>query len=67
MAQLAKQQLADIQTQLKSAGSLVSLKFTRVGPGGSDQYTAKFDQGSQLWTIKLVDGKITWVNAWPVQ
>jgi len=66
MAQLSKQQLAAVQAQFQSTGSLVSLKFTEVGPGGGDHYIAKFDQGSQEWTIGLFNGKIVWINAWPL-
>jgi hypothetical protein len=44
---------------IAALGSLQSVNFKGVGPGGADIYNVKFERGSLEWRIFLdADGKI---------
>jgi hypothetical protein len=59
LAAITREQLPSLQGRLVSAGALISLKFTGVGPQGADIYHAEFEHASLEWRITLTpDGKI---------
>ena len=59
LAQVMRRQAAQIQDQLTKLGALQSITFSGVGPGGSDIYSVKFENGEMEWRIALApDGKI---------
>jgi CubicO group peptidase (beta-lactamase class C family) len=66
LAGATRQQLPQIQAELQKLGSLRSLTFKGVGPGGMDIYTAGFENGALEYRIALgLDGKIEGANARP--
>ena len=59
LAQVMRRQAAQIQDQLTKLGALQSITFSGVGPGGSDIYSVKFENGEMEWRIAFApDGKI---------
>lgn len=59
LAQVMRRQAAQIQDQLTKLGALQSITFSGVGPGGSDIYSVKFENGEMEWRIALApDSKI---------
>jgi hypothetical protein len=62
-AVLARQNETPSESLIKSLGSLQSLTFKGVGPGGFDIYEVKFDNGTVDWRIFLTpDGKVAGVG-----
>jgi CubicO group peptidase (beta-lactamase class C family) len=62
-AVLARQNETPSESLIKSFGSLQSLTFKGVGPGGFDIYEVKFDNGTVDWRIFLTpDGKVAGVG-----
>jgi serine-type D-Ala-D-Ala carboxypeptidase/endopeptidase len=60
---LARQNESPTEALISSLGSLQSLTFKGVGPGGADIYEVKFDNGLVDWRIVLVpDGKVASVG-----
>lgn len=58
-AEVTRQQLPEIKSAVHNLGSVQSLTFRRVGPGGADVYLVEFDKGAQEWGILLgADAKI---------
>jgi CubicO group peptidase (beta-lactamase class C family) len=61
-----RRQMEQLPTPLAQLGSLQSVTFTGVGPGGADIYTAKYGKGSVVYRIWLgADGKIENANVRP--
>ena len=59
LADATRQQLPQVKSMLTQLGSVESLLFKGVGPGGADIYEVKFEHGSAEWRIMLgQDGKI---------
>jgi bla regulator protein BlaR1 len=59
LIEATREQLPDLQRELTSLGSLVTLKFIRVGAEGADIYKAEFEHGNREWRISIAaDGKI---------
>lgn len=59
LAEVTKQQLPQLQAAMKQFGTLQSLTFKGVGPGGADIYEAVFEHAKTEWRIALnPDGKI---------
>jgi serine-type D-Ala-D-Ala carboxypeptidase/endopeptidase len=59
----ARQSESTTEALIASLGSLQSVTFKRVGPGGFDIYELKFDTGSVDWRILLSpDDKIAGIN-----
>jgi len=59
LAEAARQQLSRLQSMLGSVGSLQSITFKGVGPGGADIYQVKFEKASFDYRIWLAsDGKV---------
>jgi hypothetical protein len=68
LANATRQQLPQLQPMIAGLGTLQSLKFTGVGPGGADIYQVKFEKGSLEYRIWLApDGKIESANSRPGQ
>jgi CubicO group peptidase (beta-lactamase class C family) len=66
LAEATRQQLSRLQSMLSSQGSLQSITFKGVGPGGADIYQVKFEKGSFDYRIWLApDGKIDNANVRP--
>jgi hypothetical protein len=64
LADAARAQRTAIQADLARLGTLQSLTFKSVGPGGADIYEAKFANGTQEWRLRLApDGKLSMVNS----
>jgi hypothetical protein len=62
-ALLARQNETPSEALINSLGSLQSLTFKGVGPGGFDIYEVKFDNGSVDWRISLApDGKVAGIG-----
>jgi hypothetical protein len=59
MANITRQQLRTLQKTVTDLGAFESLTFMAVDPrSNADVYTAKFAEGSLIWSIKLTeDGK----------
>jgi D-alanyl-D-alanine-carboxypeptidase/D-alanyl-D-alanine-endopeptidase len=55
-AELARPQAEHLEGLIDGLGTLQSITFKGVGPGGFDIYEVKFDKGSLDWRI-LLDGK----------
>ncbi len=53
LAAVTRQQLPMLKTTMAQLGTLQSVTFTGVGPGGADIYTVKFEHGSTEWRIML--------------
>ena len=59
LAELTRQQLPELHSEISKLGSMQSMTFKRVGPGGADIYFVEFDKGALEWRIWLgADGKI---------
>ena len=59
LAAATRQQLTGIQSMFAGFGTLQSISFKGVGPGGADIYQVKFDKGSIDYRIWLApDGKV---------
>jgi hypothetical protein len=59
LADIARPQMPHIEDLIAGLGSLQSVDFKGVGPGGPDLYNLKFEHGSLEWRIFLdADGKI---------
>jgi CubicO group peptidase (beta-lactamase class C family) len=56
LAQATRQQLSRLQPLLGRLGSVVSVSFNGVGPGGADIYEVNFENGSAEWRIALDEG-----------
>jgi D-alanyl-D-alanine carboxypeptidase len=56
LAQATRQQLSRLQPDLGRLGSVVSVSFKGVGPGGMDIYEVNFENGSAEWRIALDEG-----------
>ena len=54
-AEIARPQAEHIEALLSSLGTLQSITFKGVGPGGFDRYDVKFERGAIDWRI-LIDG-----------
>jgi hypothetical protein len=62
-ANLTRQQLPSLKVTVVQLGTVQSVTFKGVGPGGADIYEAKFDNGSAELRIGLTtDGKIAGVR-----
>jgi D-alanyl-D-alanine-carboxypeptidase/D-alanyl-D-alanine-endopeptidase len=58
-AEVARSQAEHVQGLINGLGTLQSITFKGVGPGGFDIYELKFDHGSLDWRILLdADGKV---------
>src|SRR5450432_153971 len=59
LANFLREDLPGIQGQMKQLGAVKAISFKRVGPGGSDIYEVKFENGEVECRIMLAsDGKI---------
>jgi len=59
LAELTRQQLPQLQPEISKLGSMRSITFKGVGPGGADIYLVEFFKGALEWRIWLgADGKI---------
>jgi hypothetical protein len=59
LAEIARPQMPQAEDTIAALGSLQSVNFKGVGPGGADIYDVKFERGSLEWRIFLdADGKI---------
>jgi hypothetical protein len=59
LAAIARPQMPHAEDLIGGLGSLSSVEFKRVGPGGADIFTVKFARGSVEWWIFLdADGKV---------
>jgi len=59
LANFLREDLPGIQGQMKQLGAVKAISFKRVGPGGSDIYQVKFENGEVECRIMLAsDGKI---------
>lgn len=60
LAALAREQSAMIKDDLERIGSLKSVSFKGVGPGGWDVYDVRFENGNMEWGFALAaDGKFS--------
>ena len=67
LAQATRQQLPQLQSTIVGLGTLESVKFTGVGPGGADIYQVKFEKGTLEYRIWLgLDGKVDSANVHPI-
>ena len=59
LAEAVREELPNMQSQLQSAGEILSVKFQSVGPQGEDVYEVRYENDEALWTIfVLADGTI---------
>jgi CubicO group peptidase (beta-lactamase class C family) len=59
LAEIARPQMPHIEDMIADLGSLQSVSFKGVGPGGADIFNLKFEHGSLEWRIFLdTKGKI---------
>ena len=66
LAAATRQQLPQLQSTITQLGSVQSVSFKGVGPGGADIYQVKFESGSLEYRIWLgLDGKIESANVRP--
>jgi len=66
LAEATRQQLPQIQPEISKLGSIQSVTFTGVGPGGADIYLVGFEKGALEYRIWLgVDGKVESANFRP--
>jgi serine-type D-Ala-D-Ala carboxypeptidase/endopeptidase len=67
LADVTRQQLPQLKTVMGQLGTLQSVTFTGVGPGGADIYQVKFEHGSTEWRISLgPDGKAIGIGFRPI-
>ena len=58
-AEVARPQAEHVEGLIGGLGTLQSITFKSVGPGGFDIYEVKFEHGSLDWRILLdTDGKV---------
>jgi hypothetical protein len=68
LADVTRQQLPGLQTMMTDKGTLQSVTFKGVGPGGADIYEVKFEKGSLDYRVWLrPDGKVDSANVRPSQ
>jgi len=53
LANVTRQQLPQLKTTIAQLGSVKSVTFKGVGPGGADIYEVKFEHGSTEWRILM--------------
>jgi hypothetical protein len=59
LAEIARPQMPHVEDLIASLGSLQSVVFKSVGPGGADIYNLKFEHGALEWRIFLdAQGKV---------
>ena len=59
LAEVARPQAEHVEGLINGLGTLQSITFKGVGPGGFDIYDVKFEHGSLDWRILLdADGKV---------
>jgi D-alanyl-D-alanine-carboxypeptidase/D-alanyl-D-alanine-endopeptidase len=67
LADVTRQQLPQLKAVMGQLGTLQSVTFTGVGPGGADIYQVKFEHGSTEWRISLgPDGKAIGIGFRPI-
>jgi hypothetical protein len=67
LAGIRREQLPQLQTMIAKFGSLQSVTFKGVGPGGADIYEVKFEHATTEWRIMLnPDGKIQVISFRPL-
>ncbi len=63
-----RQQLPQLQSEVKQLGTIQSIKFQGVGPGGADIYSVKSENGAWEYRIWFApDGKVEQANTRRVQ
>jgi CubicO group peptidase (beta-lactamase class C family) len=63
-----RQQLPQLQSEVKQLGKMQSIKFQGVGPGGADIYSVKSENGAWEYRIWFApDGKVEQANTRRVQ
>jgi hypothetical protein len=63
LATVTRQQLPQLKAIMDRLGTLQTVVFKGVGPGGGDIYDVIFENGSTEWRIGLsADGKIEFIN-----
>lgn len=63
LADATRRQLPGLQSMIAGMGSLQSVSFQGVGPGGADIYQLKFEKGSLEYRISMAaDGKVEGAN-----
>jgi CubicO group peptidase (beta-lactamase class C family) len=66
LADATRQQLTGLHSMLNGMGSLQSVAFKGVGPGGADIYQVNFEKGSLDYRVWLgADGKVESANVRP--
>jgi CubicO group peptidase (beta-lactamase class C family) len=66
LAEATRQQLPQIQPEISKLGSIQSITFKGVGPGGADIYLVGFEKGALEYRIWLgADGKVESANFRP--
>jgi CubicO group peptidase (beta-lactamase class C family) len=66
-AEVTRQQLPNLKETILQLGTLNSVTFKGVGPGGRDIYEVKFEKGLTEWRIGLMpDGKIEGIGFRPL-
>jgi hypothetical protein len=66
-AEVTRQQLGSLKATILQLGSVQSVTFKGVGPGGRDIYEVKFENGMTEWRIGLMpDGKIEGIGFRPL-
>jgi CubicO group peptidase (beta-lactamase class C family) len=59
VAEATRQQLPQVKSLLVPLGTVKSVDFKGVGPGGADIFRVKFERGTIEWRIRLTDdGKV---------
>jgi phosphoribosylaminoimidazole-succinocarboxamide synthase len=53
LANVTRQQLPQLQATVTQLGTVQSVTFKGVGPGGADIYDVKFEHGSTEWRIMM--------------
>jgi len=66
LANVTRQQLTGLQSEMTKSGALQSIKFKGVGPGGADIYLVSFEKGALEYRIWMgIDGKVDSANFRP--
>jgi serine-type D-Ala-D-Ala carboxypeptidase/endopeptidase len=67
LADITRQQLPQLKSRIAQLGTMQSVTFTGVGPGGADIYRVKFEHGTTEWRIMLgADGKAVSIGFRPI-
>jgi CubicO group peptidase (beta-lactamase class C family) len=67
LADVTRQQLAQLKAAITQLGAVESVKFKGVAPGGADIFEVKFEHGSSEWRIIMEsDGKIARIGFSPM-